>query len=98
MSTIAKACAASLGILIATTALATDSGAKQARPPSSYAPRPAGGSHVYGAPIEPPVVGQSTARRNYAHKKSSAASANTRARSPAKAHSKPKVARHSANE
>jgi len=28
--------------------------------PSSFAPRPSNGSHVYGAPIDPPLVGRAS--------------------------------------
>ena len=44
----------------------TDSGSK----PSSYAPGPHTDRHVYGSPIEPPIVGHATASRHtHAHKK-----------------------------
>jgi hypothetical protein len=36
---------------------------KKVPPPSSYAPRPSGGPHVYGSPLGPPTVG---ARRHAA--------------------------------
>jgi len=97
VSALAKVWLASVALLVASTGVAADKDVKPVRPPSSYAPRP-GGSHVYGSPIQAPVVGQSTARRNYAHKKSVPGASGARAHPPAKAHSKPKVARHTANE
>jgi hypothetical protein len=43
-----------------------DSGSK----PSSFAPQPHSNDHIYGAPIGPPIVGQS--HHNHAQKKRSA--------------------------
>jgi hypothetical protein len=51
----------------------TDYGSK----PSSYASRPHTNRHVYGSPIETPIVGRAAPHHTHAHKKQST-SATTR--------------------
>jgi hypothetical protein len=51
----------------------TDSGAK----PTSYVPQPHTNHHVYGTPIEPPIVGQAkTSHHKHTQKKHSSSAAN----------------------
>jgi hypothetical protein len=57
-----------------------DSGSK----PSSFAPRPYSNDHIYGAPIEPSIVGRAKAsHHNHAQKKRST---NAKTRDAQKAH------------
>jgi hypothetical protein len=69
MNTVASAVLAAITLAGSTLAAAgdkpTDSGSK----PSSYVSQPHTNRHVYGSPIEPPIVGRATApHHTHAHK------------------------------
>jgi hypothetical protein len=53
----------------------TDSGAK----PNSYVPHPHTNHHVYGAPIQPAIVGHARTSHKHAPKKRSSSAANRNA-------------------
>jgi len=95
---------AALLLLAAAPALAATAPAGPAKP-SSYAPRPANSAHVYGAPIDAPLVGRANVRRAQSprpaaprHKVSAAAKpAHSHATSSKSAHRKPAVDRPTVN-
>jgi hypothetical protein len=57
MKRLATACLAATTLAHSSLTLAASTPADTHALPSAYAPRPHGGSHVYGAPIDPPIVG-----------------------------------------
>jgi hypothetical protein len=84
MRMIASAVLAALALAgpVPAVAAGADSGAK----PSSYAPRPQTGPHIYGSPIGPPIVGHAApAHHSRAHRRQAAATT-TRRRHAAPTH------------
>ena len=79
MKTVVSAVLAAIMLAGATLAVAggnpTDSGSK----PSSYVSRPHTNRHIYGSPIEPPIVGRAAApHHTHASHKKQSTSATTR--------------------
>ena len=72
MTRIARALVAAIALAVATAVLAGIPPSRPHAAPSSYAPQPFSGAHVYGAPLGPPVVGGHTANRKHAAAKHAA--------------------------
>jgi hypothetical protein len=62
-------------------------------PPSSYAPRPHGGGHQYGAPIDPPLVGHAKPSSRHNAKKQAGGLAKPAPHASRDSHTKQKVQR-----
>jgi hypothetical protein len=92
MTRLAAAVLATITLAGATLAHASGKPVDTHAVPSSFAPRPHTGQHVYGSPIDPPIVGHAQAS-HYAH---AATKHHTSAKKP-KVHTAP-VLHHKAND
>ncbi len=67
-----------IGVAGPAPALASGQPARSHPQPSSYAPRPHSTEHVYGSPIEPPIVGRAHAAQHRPVPTTASAKATTR--------------------
>lgn len=72
MTTIAFTVLAAITLAAPTLSVADGRPTDSVSKPNSYAPQPRTKRHIYGAPIQPPIVGHAKAsHHNHAHKKAS---------------------------
>jgi hypothetical protein len=94
MTTIAITVLAAIVLAGPSLSLANGKPANTGSKPSSYTPQPRSKSHIYGAPIQSPIVGQAKASRHKHARRKASTSATTRDATKAPVHHNGKTPAH----